>query len=227
MAQKTSPDLKMWIEQLMAIHLRNHIPLNEIRTTFIGRAIAQILDYWRFKIPEKWNFAIVDNNFVNYGYLVAEHQKTLSSAALDCDHYVENMYTTLENGDWQSMLDMPEPVWEILSMYTGLSKSKWEAIVDLTDELLETKVSCPDCASVFKVREAGVPDKIDEPFSMSSAHSLLRFHCPRCTNPMIYDAVKQDMQQPSATRSVIHGIPLAFIISVIAAIIMWLLWRSL
>lgn len=222
-----TPDERIWVEQAIAVYLRSRTFMAEIPPLLVGRVLAQLLYYWQCEVPEKWDFATGNADYASLALSRAEDMTSVYETSLDCASYGADVYEALDSCDWEKMLALPDKVWKWISNYTGLSKDQWQQIADKAQNILNSKLSCPNCSSVFKLLDIGAPDKISDPFSMGSSRSSLRFTCPRCSHQIVLNASEQSMGNLGEDSKIFTNISWVIIAVIFIAIVLIMINRSI
>lgn len=222
-----TPDERVWVEQAIAVYLRSRAFMTEIPALLLGRVLAQLLYYWKCEVPEKWDFATGNTDYTSLTYSIAEDMSSTYEASLDCTAYGADVYTALDSGDWNKMLALPDRVWKWISDYTGLSKDQWQHIADKAQDILDSRVTCPDCASVFALQDIGAPEEVSDPFSMTSSRDSLRFTCPNCTHDMVLNASEHSLIKPVKVNEAFTKVSWIVIVVIVVFVILIIINRSI
>ena len=220
MSSSMTPDEKLWVDQGIAMYLRTRAFTDEIPALLVGRALAQLMDYWRCTVPPKWEFATGNTDYMTLAYSIAEHQTSPSQVALDCATYGTEVYEALEKSDWETMLNLPGPVWDWIAGFTALTREEWQALPDKVRDLVAAKIDCPNCASVFSLQDVGKPDEISDPYSQHSSRDVLIFTCPRCDHSMVFDSARHAMVEPSKVKDAVANVPMIVAFTILGLIVL-------
>ncbi|MCE5197772.1 MAG: hypothetical protein ABFD54_10680 [Armatimonadota bacterium] len=176
------PDMRTWVEAAATKHLRDGLPLEQAPMFLVGRALVQLLWYWRYDLPAKWAPMVRDLDYTS----VALRMKDIVPFE-GINTFALQIRAALDGGDWPSIVALPDVIWDWIEHMTGLSLEEWESVPDAVRRLLDTKIECPKCGMVSDFRGMGELIDISDPFAFFST-SHFRFNCMRCNTPLVMDA---------------------------------------
>lgn len=176
------PDIQTWVEAAATKHVRDGVPIEDTHTFLVGRALIQLLLYWRCEVPQSWLPISGDIDFTCMGLRLQEYvpPKELEGLA-------GTMYSALEPKKWAPIASLPEEVWRLITQITGLTQREWERIPNMVHTLLATEIRCPKCGLISNYAALGELREVSDPFAYGSSRSF-HFNCSRCNSFLVVDA---------------------------------------
>jgi len=171
------PDLRLWIETAVGKNMRDWVPVENVHAYLVDRSLAQLLWYWRYDVPPRWDKLIIRTDWSLLGRQLTQF------SAMDIqegvDEAVPAVYEALRACDWESIRAIPPQIWEWIRQLTCLSEGEWERVPGLAADLLNSNLRCHTCNLQGKLKDVteikGVPDPFM--FGSSGALHLVCRHC--------------------------------------------------
>lgn len=195
------PDVRTWVQAAITRHLRAPMPLAQTHTFLIRSALAQLLRYWRYEVPGNWG-DLLDN--VTYGIVAwqIKERAAMTIGEHSVDEYAPAVIEAINKGDWQSLTELPEPVWDWVRELTGLTRAEWEMVPEIAGEILNAHLECPRCKNNKPLYELARVRENAEPIALSSTGAV-RFTCSRCGSGISLDLIEPRL--PDTDRSIQKG----------------------
>lgn len=224
MLDNTNSDMKTWLNASLSRHLKNRTSLEDVRTHLIGSMLVQILLYYRYDIPSKWEKSCSPADSLSLGKGLTD---TLAAArccglAAPLTEESQEIYEALDVDDWINYSQMSAPVWRALTELSGLDKEGWESLPSLAQEALSRKVTCTCCGYADDIYCFGEVMEFVDPFTFGGGDRII-VRCKRCLERIVFDPVivpvKKSRKMSEDTRVII----LATGSIVLLLVIFWLI----
>jgi hypothetical protein len=188
-------------------------------------SIAQLMEFWRHDLPEKWAERVGDEVPSSMAYDAAARLKPVNMLGQVSDMPAEEFYAALESDDLTQTPQLSDKAWKIVCDVTGVSKEEWEQIPADVRAALEQKVTCPECGASGKLTDTAQLVSAPDPFSMSSGASL-HFSCKQCQAKLNLDTAVRGLETVdkkwTETKSTVFWVVAAGLM-VAMLFVMWLL----
>lgn len=217
------PDMRTWVEAALTKHLRDNMPLDSIPGYMIGRILAQLLRYWRYSTPQKWQVRDDDLDYSLLACRIREH--AAMDAGMLVGSYGYDIYSSLDKGDWKSMAALPGAVWKRIEEMTSITKEEWTILPQTIASMLDDELVCTGCAKSGVAKELGRLVDGPDPFDPDSPVRLV-FECNYCDAELIFKEPHTPIQ-PRPRISVLIMKRLPIIAVGIVCIIIYLYLRRL
>jgi hypothetical protein len=219
-----SPDMRTWVEAAVTKYVRDLIPAEQTHVFLVRRVLAQLLWYWRYEVPLKWQSSIIDLDYSLFAIRLQEATiEDLGFRRVDAN--ISQVYSALDSSDWDTIASLPEPVWNWITDLTGLSLRQWEGVPNAVLELVDQDIICPRCEKTCDLREVGELVSITDPFSCHGSNKP-SFACERCGTHLVFDMFGlSDEPRPQSRWNSLLMKRAAGI--AVAVVVVYYLWRRL
>jgi len=182
MSNQIKADLRTWVEAAIAERLANSTPASELPAFMVGRALAQLLWFWRFDVPSRWRSHMAHLDYVGMALRLKDY-----SSLTSVNDLLPRVSAALEDGRWEAISALPEEVWHWINHITGLTKDEWEALPGIVEKQMSRPFTCPRCEATTSYQEMGNLTEVSDPFSQQSRAGL-HLRCPKCESVLAVDA---------------------------------------
>lgn len=221
---RMSADMKTWVDAAISRHLRDGASLDDVRTCFVGGLLAQMLLYYRYDVPGKWEGVYNNADLLGLGKRLADTPGlvgycTLGPPALP-DYAA--IYEALETDCWSSYERLSAVVWRMLSAISGLTKEEWQSLPGLTEEALVKTMVCSRCGYADNLAGFGEVTEYADPFTFSGG-TRIHLRCKRCGEKVTFEsgAMQVEKYRPKVinARGLIIGAGITTMLLIVAALV--------